>query len=119
MKLYESAEDYLEKILMLSQKNQHVRSIDIAREMGFSKPSVSVAMHKLFDNGYIDFADNGDITLTESGLKIANKIYERHIIISSALMKMGVSEEQAMIDACKIEHDISEETFNRLKEIIK
>ena len=119
MKLYESAEDYLERILILSQGNKEVRSIDIARDMGFSKPSVSIAMHKLFDNGYILISNSGLITLTEKGYEIANKVYERHTVISNALINIGVSKEQALIDACKIEHDISEETFNKLKEVMK
>ena len=119
MKIYESAEDYLEKILMLSQKQSSVRSIDIAKEMGFSKPSVSVAMHKLEDNGYIVIEDDGNLLLTSKGRDVAENVYERHVLISKALMKIGVSEEQALIDACKIEHDISEETFTKLKETLK
>ena len=118
MKLYESAEDYLERILILSQNNKEVRSIDIARDMGFSKPSVSIAMHKLLDNGYILISNLGVITLTEKGYEIASKVYERHTVIANALMSIGVSEEQALIDACKVEHDISEETFNKLKEAL-
>ena len=118
MKLYESSEDYLETILILSKKNEHVRAIDIVRDMGFSKPSVSVAMHKLADNGYIQIAKDGDITLTEAGLEVAEKIYERHVTLSKALIMLGVNEEQALIDACKIEHDLSEESFQKIKEAV-
>ena len=118
MKLYESAEDYLERILILSKKLESVHSIDIARDMNFSKPSVSVAMHKLEDNKYIKFLDDGAIVLTEKGRKIAEAVYDRHTTITKALMKIGVSEEQAKIDACKVEHDISEETFSALKKAV-
>ena len=119
MKLYESAEDYLEQILILSNKNGSVHSIDIAKSLNFSKPSVSVAMHKLRDNGYIIIENDGNIVLTEEGRKIASSVYERHVLISEALMSIGVSKEQALIDACKIEHDISIETFEALKKVIK
>ena len=115
MKLYESAEDYLERILILSNQLGTVHAIDIARDMSFSKPSVSVAMHKLEDNGYIKIADDGAITLTEKGLKVAQDVYERHLVLTKALMAIGVSEEQAKIDACKVEHDISKETFDAIK----
>jgi Mn-dependent DtxR family transcriptional regulator len=119
MKLYESAEDYLERILILSKELESVHSIDIARDMNFSKPSVSVAMHKLQDSGYILFQEDGTIVLTAEGRKIAEKVYDRHLTITKALVKLGVNEEQAKIDACKIEHDISEETFQALKKAIK
>ena len=119
MKLYESAEDYLEIILILSKELESVHSIDIARDMNFSKPSVSVAMHKLKDNGYIQIEDDGSILLTAEGRKIAENVYERHLTITQALIKLGVDEKQAKIDACKIEHDISEETFQALKKAIK
>ena len=118
MKLYESAEDYLETILVLGKKNPSVHAIDIAREMNFSKPSVSIAMHKLEDNGYIKITDDGSILLTNKGRKIAEAVYERHVILSQALMKIGVSEEQALIDACKVEHDISIETFEAIKKAL-
>ena len=118
MKLYESAEDYLEKILMLQEKIGQVHAIDIAREMGFSKPSVSVAVHKLEDNGYIVIGDDGVISFTNLGKEVATKVYERHVTISKVLMMIGVSKEQAMIDACKVEHDLSEETFSKLKEAL-
>lgn len=118
MKLYESSEDYLETILVLGTKIGKVHAIDIARDMGFSKPSVSVAVHKLADNGYINIADDGVITLTEKGNEIATKVYDRHVTISKALMSLGVSEEQALIDACKIEHDLSEESFKSIKKAV-
>lgn len=119
MKLYESAEDYLERILILQEKLGHVRAIDLVRDMNFSKPSVSVAMHKLEDNGFIKIEDDGNIVLTKKGKEIAESVYDRHITITKALVNLGVSEEQARIDACKIEHDISEETFSKLKEVVK
>ena len=118
MKLYESAEDYLERILILSKELESVHSIDIARDMNFSKPSVSVAMHKLQDNGYIIFEDDGAIVLTPEGRKIAEAVYDRHLTITKALVKLGVNEKQAKIDACKIEHDISDETFQALKKAV-
>lgn len=118
MKLYESSEDYLETILVLGTKIGKVHAIDIARDMGFSKPSVSVAVHKLADNGYINIADDGVITLTEKGNEIATKVYDRHVTLSKALMSLGVSEEQALIDACKIEHDLSEESFQSIKKAV-
>lgn len=118
MKLYESSEDYLETILVLGTKIGKVHAIDIARDMGFSKPSVSVAVHKLADNGYINIADDGVITLTEKGNEIATKVYDRHVTLSKALMSLGVSEEQALIDACKIEHDLSEESFESIKKAV-
>ncbi len=119
MKLYESSEDYLETILILKERSGNVHAIDIAREMGFSKPSVSIAIHKLEDNGYLTITEDGNILLTESGSEIANKIYDRHLTISKALTMLGVNEEQSLVDACKIEHDISEETFAKLKEFVK
>ena len=119
MKLYESSEDYLETVLILKERNGNVHAIDIAREMGFSKPSVSIAIHKLEDNGYLTIAEDGNILLTESGSEIANKIYDRHLTISKVLTMLGVNEEQSLVDACKIEHDISEETFAKIKEFVK
>ena len=119
MKLYESAEDYLERILILSNQLGTVRSIDIARDMNFSKPSVSVAMHKLEDNGYIKIGADGAIVLTEKGMAVAEAVYERHLVLTKALMALGVPEEQAKIDACKVEHDISEVTFEAIKKHMK
>ena len=117
MKMQESPEDYLETIYMLSLHSSEVRSIDVARHLGYSKPSVSVAMKRLRENGYVNMDDNNLLTLTESGLDIARSIYERHQVISGYLMSIGVSEETAFKDACRIEHVLSEETFHKIKEI--
>ena len=117
MKMQESPEDYLETIYMLSLHSSEVRSIDVARHLGYSKPSVSVAMKRLRENGYVNMDDNNLLTLTESGLAIARSIYERHQVISGYLMSIGVSKETALKDACRIEHVLSEETFHKIKEI--
>lgn len=117
LKMQESPEDYLETIYMLSLHSSEVRSIDVARHLGYSKPSVSVAMKRLRENGYVNMDDNNLLTLTESGLTIARSIYERHQVISGYLMSIGVSEETALKDACRIEHVLSEETFHKIKEI--
>ena len=116
MKIQKSAENYLETILMLQLANGSVRSIDVANELNFSKPSVSVAMKRLRESGYIVVDEDGHITLTESGDEIARAMYERHTIISKLLMHMGVSEEIAVEDACKIEHEISDEAFAKMRE---
>ena len=117
MKMQESPEDYLETIYMLSLHSSEVRSIDVARHLGYSKPSVSVEMKRLRENGYVNMDDNNLLTLTESGLAIARSIYERHQVISGYLMSIGVSEETGLKDACRIEHVLSEETFHKIKEI--
>lgn len=114
MKRQESLEDYLETILVLN-KSGAVRSIDVANKMNFSKPSVSVAMKNLKSKELITIDDNGFITLTDAGSKIAERIYERHRILTKALVNLGVSEEIAKEDACRIEHDISDETFTKIK----
>lgn len=119
MKIKESAENYLETILMIKKEKGCVRSIDIANHLGFSKPSVSVAMKAFREEGYVTVDIDGNISLTEKGIKIANKVYERHEIIAKALMGLGVSKEAAYEDSCKIEHDISEETFEKIKEHMK
>lgn len=111
----ESMEDYLETILLLQKKNGRVRSIDIAAELGFTKASVSVAMKSLREKELITMAETGYITLTDEGLDKAAKVLERHTLLSDWLIRLGVSEEAAKEDACRIEHDISEETFNILK----
>lgn len=116
MKIHESAENYLEAILMLKNKNGYVRSIDIANQLHFTKPSVSVAMKGLREDGYIVMEHDGEISLTEKGLAIAEKIYERHQIIAQLLMALGVDEATAYADSCKIEHDISDISFAKLKE---
>ena len=119
MTIYESAEDYLERILILSEQMEYVRAIDIVNDMGFSKPSVSVAMKKLKEAGLISIDDKGFISLTKEGHVIADKVYERHCVLKSLLIKIGVSPEQAEKDACKVEHDLSEETFDAIKNSIK
>lgn len=119
MHLQESGEMYLETILILSRRNQFVRSIDISEHMGFSKPSVSRAVGILKTGGYISVDGGGHITLTESGREIAEKIYERHTVLSEMLKKIGVSAVTAAADACKIEHVISSETFDAIKRHIK
>ncbi len=115
MNIHESAENYLETILILHKRKGYVRSIDIATELSFSKPSVSVAMKNLRTNGYIEVDDGGHITLTEKGLEIAEKMYERHTLLSNLLVALGVQPEVAAEDACRIEHVISVETFEALK----
>ena len=115
MKIQESAENYLETILILKQRNGMVRSIDIASELEFTKPSVSVAMKNLRENGYIEMDRDGMITLTPKGLQIAETIYERHTLISDWLMFLGVEEKTAMEDACRIEHVICKECFEAFK----
>lgn len=118
MKIQESAENYLECILKLKETTPRVRSIDIVNELGFSKPSVSIAMKNLKENGYITIADNGTIDLTEKGYHIASKTYEKEKTFTKLLMSFGVSEEQAQIDACRIEHIISEESFKAVKKYL-
>ena len=113
--MHESGEMYLETIFVLSEKSDNVRSIDICDYMGYSKPSVSRAVGLLKKAGHIAVDGNGYITLTESGKSIANRMYERHTILTAALGALGVGEETAAKDACKIEHDISEETFLAIK----
>ncbi|RGY99593.1 metal-dependent transcriptional regulator [Clostridium sp. AM58-1XD] len=115
MKIQESAENYLETIFMLSRKKPNVRSIDIANELEFSKPSVSVAMKNLRENGYIKIDENGFITLTNEGMKIAETMYERHTTLSQWLMYLGVDEKTAVEDACRIEHVVSDESFQAIK----
>ena len=119
MAINESAENYLETILMLSKTLPVVRAVDIANELGFKKSSVSVAMKHLRENNHITVSDAGFISLTESGKQIAEMVFERHEVISSWLISMGVSEETALEDACKMEHVISEESFDAIKKFIK
>ena len=119
MKIQESAENYLETILILKNKNGAVRSIDIANELGFSKPSVSVAMKNLRENGYIEVDSSGYITLLDSGRQIAEKIYERHTTLSKWLVSLGFDDKTAADDACRIEHIISSESFEAIKKIAK
>ncbi|MCI9361872.1 MAG: metal-dependent transcriptional regulator [Hungatella sp.] len=114
----ESVEDYLETILILKSRLPQVRSIDIANEMHFSKPSVSVAMKNLRNRDYITVTEEGFIRLTEQGLSIAKTVYERHSLLSNWLMELGVDSVTAVADACKMEHDISAESFDALKKHI-
>ncbi len=114
MNIYESAEDYLEAILMIRERKGIVRSIDIVHEKNYSKPSISVAMKKLRENGYIEMADDGSITLLPQGEEIAQRVYTRHKLLSQFLEHLGVSAENAVADACKMEHDVSDETFEKL-----
>ena len=116
----ESIEDYLEKILMLKKEQELVRAIDIATFMSFSKASVSVALKKLKSYGYVTVDEKtGDINLTPEGQSIAEATYERHLVISKALMQIGVKEDTAYEDACAVEHIISDETFEALKKVVK
>lgn len=115
----ESQEDYLETILLLQKRLGQVRSIDIANEMNFTKPSVSVAMKNLREKAYITMSENGFITLTESGQKRAENVLERHTILSDWLMGIGVSRQTALEDACRMEHDLSEESFEAIKRAVR
>ena len=115
MALHESAEMYMETIYELSQKQSSVRSIDVAEAMGYTKPSVSRAVGLLKQGGYLLMDKDGFLTLPESGVEVAKKIFERHTVLSSALMLLGVSREAAAEDACKIEHVISDESFAAIK----
>lgn len=115
MSVHESGEMYLEAILVLSEKNGFVRAVDVSEYLSYSKPSVSRAMGILRSGGYILVNKDGGITLTESGLEIARKIFERHTVLSKLLIKLGVSEETATADACKMEHAISDESFHAIK----
>ena len=115
MNIYESGEDYLEQILMLLEKKGHARSVDIAAGLDVSKPSVSVAMKKLRENGYILMDEDNYISLTATGMEIAQRIYDRHKALTSFLIQMGVDEKTARDDACKIEHDISDETYHAVR----
>ncbi len=118
MKILESAENYLETILVLKNKNGSVRSIDVANELGFTKPSVSIAMKQLRENGYITVDGDGCLILTEKGAGVAEHVLERHNVIAKALMALGVDEETAYSDSCKIEHHISTQSVAKIKEFI-
>ena len=119
MIIKESAENYLEAILSLKKVKGNVRSIDVANDLGVSKPSVSVAMKNFREEGYIIVDENGFLDLTEKGMEIAQSVYERHLVIAKVLMALGVSEDVAYEDSCKIEHCISQESFDKLKEYLK
>ena len=119
MAMKESGEMYLETILVLSKRLKMVRAIDVGEEMGYSKPSVSRAMHLLKDRGYIDVQSDGAITLTDEGCAIAENIYDRHNVLAEALRSIGVDEQTAIDDACRVEHYISEATFRAIKAHLK
>ncbi len=115
MNIHKSSEDYLEAMLMMKEEHGYIRSLDIATKLGVTKPSVSYAVKRLREDGYITMDQkNSLITLTDKGLQIAERMYNRHKVLTDVLMRLGVSEQTAREDACKIEHDISEETFNAL-----
>ena len=111
MNIHESAENYLERILMLRERLGYARSVDIATELQVTKPSVCIAMKRLRENNYIEMDNDGLITLTPEGLAIAERIYDRHKVLTSFFWSLGVSKENAAADACKVEHDLSEETY--------
>ena len=119
MKIHESGENYLEAILMLEKRQGAVRSIDVATELGFSKPSVSVAMKHFRENGYIVVDAEGYLSLTPAGREIAERMYERHHLLAEFRMMLGVGETTALEDACKIEHVISQRSFDALKDYLK
>jgi len=116
MQIHQSAEDYLETILMLSQRMGKVRSIDVVNELGFTKASVSIAMKKLRENGYIAVDGEGNLTLLEPGLEIAQRIYSRHQLLTHFFVQLGVDEQTAAEDACKAEHILSEQTLEKIRE---
>ena len=115
MQIRESAEDYLETILILKNENGNVRSIDIAHHLGFSRPSVSIAMKNLRENGYINVSPDALITLTPKGREIAERVYERHQVLTDCLLRLGVNPNDAMADACRLEHDLSKDSFAKIK----
>ncbi len=115
MPIHESGENYLEAIYMLSERLGSVRSIDVVNHLGFSKPTVSVAVHTLERNGFLTISQEGHLHLTDAGLEVAQCIYERHQVLTSLLVKLGVPESIAVEDACKMEHDLSEITFEKIK----
>ena len=117
MKMQESPEDYLEAIFVLSKELGNVRSIDVANHLGYSKPSISVAMKRLRENGYLHIDDSSHLLLTDAGLSIAQNIYEKHQVLTCFLLSIGVSNETAKKDACRIEHVISDESFEKLKKL--
>jgi len=119
VQIHEAAENYLETILVLQKRNGTVRSSEVARELGFSKPTVSQYMKSFRENGYVTADSEGSLSLTRKGLEIAERIYERHVLIARFLMALGVDEETALADSCKMEHDISEQSFRCLQRHLK
>ena len=118
MAIHESGENYLEQILILSKQKKKVRAVDICAVLGFSRPTVSVMLRELRENGFVTVTEGGGLTLTATGLAVAERMYERHCLVAEALMTLGVSRDTALEDACKIEHDLSEETVACLKAYI-
>jgi Mn-dependent DtxR family transcriptional regulator len=116
LSIHESGENYLEQIYMLSRQKEKIRAVDLCTALGFSRPTVSVMLRELRAQGFVTTAENGGLALTQKGEDVARRMYERHCIIAETLMVLGVSRENALADACKIEHDISEETFERLRD---
>lgn len=116
MRVHESSEDYLEAILMLKERKGYVRSVDVANELAFTKASVSVAMKKLRESGYVQVDADGGLVLTEAGLDIARRVYERHRLLTEFFVRLGVDPDVAARDACRVEHDLSEQTFAKLVE---
>ncbi|MBE6118516.1 MAG: metal-dependent transcriptional regulator [Solobacterium sp.] len=119
MQIYESAENYLKTILQLQQRKENVHSIDVAEELGFSKASVSIAMKKLRENGYITMDKDGTLHLLEPGKAVAERIDERHRILTSFLVSLGVDQDTALQDACRVEHDLTEQSFDRIREFVE
>lgn len=116
MKIQEAAENYLECILIIGKEKGQVRSVDVAHRLQVTKPTVSITMKQFRENGYVETDEKGILTLTDKGREIAERIYERHVVLTELLLSLGVDEETARADACRMEHDISEITFTRIKE---
>ena len=117
MSIHESGENYLEQLLLLSGQKEKVRAVDLCAALGFSRPTVSIMLRELRAGGFVIIADNGGLMLTEKGEAVARKIYDRHCLISELLISIGVTPEVAMADACKIEHDISDETLDCIRRV--
>ena len=115
MVIHESAEDYLESILIIQEQSGQVRSIDVVNKLGYSKPSVSIAMKKLRENGYITVSQDALISLTAKGQEIAERVYERHQVLTDCLLRLGVNPANAKADACRLEHDLSDDSFAKIK----
>ena len=118
MSIHESGENYLEQIYMLSRQKEKVRAVDLCAALGFSRPTVSVMLRELRVDGFVTTAENGGLILTQKGEDVAKRMYERHCIIAEVLMRLGVSHDVALNDACKIEHDISDETFFKIRDYL-
>ena len=119
LSIHESGENYLEQIYMLSRQKEKIRAVDLCAALGFSRPTVSVMLRELRAEGFVTAAENGGLVLTQKGEAVAKRMYERHCIIAEVLMRLGVSQETALNDACKIEHDISDETFLKIREYLR